>query len=785
MYSRETLEKSGIKPAKLKQLSEGLTISDRESPFAKWVDREASRIRDGVDRNLNNWRLWWALDRAYDAPFHQISFTLMQDILEKDYDEKSVESLVNDFGLAHMMEPVLNSDGSTCCDANGTPKKALNLPVFFKIFVPLCAAYLKARWSKLYNDRDQHPRYKYEPAYSTPDNRLRCDIWTSRVALMTTQYGYANDDKDAIFNALHYGMGIQFPREAWHREYYTEEGKDKVAREGLRFNIPPPERTYYDLSERLSQMNYGMGPAFAGYWHIAKLGDIKSGDYWNKDKISYGEGVDIISASPNFFANIYPCTLKFPSVNTSEEENDREIEYNYYASAEDDTAVLVTEHFTTVIPKDVGLGNYEHPVKFRMVMFNYDTVAFIEPMFCGFGAYFGYDSEGNRAKNASLTLEIMPFQDHVGNILTNWILAAKQNLIAPTFVDNAIVPPGALAALKNQGEKVLRGRQFIEFNSRDMQAAMTDKREAFYSPAFALLPTGEMQQLVRGLIDILERALGFSPQEIGQAASHEQSATESNIINNNVGNRVAFTGTYMDEGIWGKKKMIYDASVANMDDDITAELSPSYATSLTEFAEMCKKVGVELLDRAGNNGEKVVVRASANKIRVEAFSSQRDGTNRVNNPAVASAAAQVFQSIAGNEALLMAVGPQQLIELANHISALLDLPKDFRLRYQPPREGQGNSDFIKQVQQQFQQLAEQVAKRIEQTEQGAAKAIQEGDKQLADGIGQVAQQAAQRFDTVEKELQSVAQAIQQIGQKISQAAQPPPQQAMMPAPGMA
>lgn len=773
MYSKEILKKHGFSPDEIKSLAESLD-SNRDSDFAKWIDREAARIRDGVDYNMKNWRLWWALDQAMDAPFHQISYTLLRDIMAKDYDEDKVNSLIEDFGVSHLLEPVLKADGTTEVDADGVTKKVLNLPVFMQIFVPLCMAYHKARWSKLFNDRNLTPLYKYEPAYSTQENRLRCDIWTSRISTMASQYGYANDEKDSIFQALHYGLSIAFPREAWHTEKQLDDkGKEKVVREGLRFNMPPPERMYYDMSERLSTMNSQSGIGFAGYWHISKLGDIKASDWWNKDKITFGSGTDILTANPNFFSNIYPCTLKFPGALTADLENDREAQYAAYASAEDDTAVLLTEHFTTVIPKDVGVGNYEYPINVRMVMLNYDTVAYIEPLFCGFGAYYGYDADGNRAKNSSLTLEVMPFQDHISNIISQWILAAKKNLLSVTFVDSSIVPVTAINALKNEGEKLYRGRTFIDFNGRDMQAALGEKREAFYSPNFPMLPTGEMQNLIRGLLDLLERALQFSPQEIGQAASHEQSATESNIIHNNIGNRVQFTGTFIDDGIWAKKKMLYEASVANMDDDIWAEVYPNYTASLDEFKKLCDKLGITFQDKAGQNGDRALVSAKSKDLTVDAFASPRDGANRVNNQAVATASVQLLSAFTNNQALFAAVGPEQVVELTNQIASMLQLPKDFRLKFnaksfmEAQQGGQGQ-EMMGQIQEGMKQMAEEINKRIEQGEQAASEAIQTGDKEVvetvANEIGPVIKQSNEKVAELEKSIAAIGAAVQQLAQ---------------------
>lgn len=778
MYSKEVIAEHGVTPEKIKPLAEKLS-TDRESPFAKWIQEQAQRIQDGIDQNLKNWRLYWALDQAYDAPFHQVSYTLLRDLIEKDYDDEKVLSMAEEFGVTNFMEPVLDAEGKVQKTADGKTKTALNVPVFFEMFVPLCAAYLKARWSKLFNDRNLIPFYKYEPSYSTKKNRLRCEIITSRVSQMTSQFGYTNDERDSIFQALHYGQSIAFPREAWYREYKLDEnGKEVVDREGLRFNMPTPERVYADQSERISTLNSQSGVRFIGNWHITPLSTIQKNDWWNKDKISYGNHVNIITANPNFFSNIYPCTIQFPTGTTSTEANDREITYDKYASSDGDKAVILTEHFCTAVPKDIGIGDYPYPVNFRLVMMNYDTPAYIEPIFCGLGAYYGYDGEGNRVRNSSLTLEVLPFQDQIGNILTQWILSAKQNLTSVTFVDSDVVPKEAIDAVKNLGEKRLRNRQLISYSSREMAAKIGETRSAFESPVFPMLQTGEMRTLISGLLDLLERALQFSSQEIGQAASHEQSATESNIIQSNTGNRVQFTGTFIDDGIWAKKKMYYEALMANSDDDVWAEVYPNYTETYKEFEALCKELDIEIVDRAGMNGEKVVIKTKAKNLTIDSFVSNRDAANRVNNQAVAASAVQLLQAVANNPMIAEAIGPNQLVELTNHVASMLQLPNDFRLKALP-NAGTGNqSEQAQQVQEAMKQMAEDIGKRIEQGEKGLGEAIQQGDEGVAKAIsgevGNALQERDKALEGMAKEIQQIGQAVQGMIQAAQQAQNTPP-----------
>lgn len=779
-YTRKALENSGLTQDKLRSLCENL---DSNEEFKKLIEQVTGRIQDGVDRNLGDYRHWWALEKAHDAPFYQVSFTLLRDLVEKDYDEEQVNSLLNDYGLTHMLEPVIGANGACELDRAGQPKKALNIPIFLQVFVPLCAAYKTVRWAKLFNDRDLWPLYRYDPAFSTKENRLRCEMWTSRAAVMSQQFGYLNDEKQAIFQMLHYGICLKFIKEGWKTDSITtEDGSDKLWREGLRFHMPTPDRFYYDLNERLSTLNSNSGTSFLGYWYIDRYRDIKNDPtYWNKEKISYGGDTDIIGKSPNFFATIYPCALKFPPCayqnGPGAPDNDRERAASYYGDDHEDSAVLLNQHYQLLVPKDWGISDYKHPIWMRFVVANKTVPIYMEPIFCAPAAYYGYDADNNRRLPSSMTLELLPWQDHMGNVLSQWIYSVKQNLASPVFVDKEVVPKEAIDKLKNLGEKALRGTTFIEFSSSDLLAQLADKREAFYTPQMPRHNTADLRALLMGILDVLERTLQFSAQETGQAANHEQSATESNIINNNVGNRVRFTGSGVDDGVWATKKMIYDATVANGDDNIFAEVSGSYADSYEEFKKLADSVGVEIVDRDNNPTlGRMKVKANKQKLLVEAFASNRDGDQRPNNPGIAAAASQILQAFANNEALLMAVGPAQIIDLTNEICALLGLPKDFRLKFSPQQNMMmPTQEVMAQMGEQLKTLAEQVAQRIEQGEKQAGKAIQETQQ----AVGDVAQQSAKRLEELER---AVAEGQQMMQAMVERQQQQPPQQIPVPVP---
>jgi hypothetical protein len=66
----------------------------------------------------------------------------------------------------------------------------INAPTFFHIFIPLCKAYTTIRAAAIVNSYRQIPLFKYEASRSTKENRIKADIITDRVEVISTQYGY-------------------------------------------------------------------------------------------------------------------------------------------------------------------------------------------------------------------------------------------------------------------------------------------------------------------------------------------------------------------------------------------------------------------------------------------------------------------------------------------------------------------------------------------------------------------------------------------------------------------
>jgi hypothetical protein len=783
-----------LDPDSLKAAFDCKTIEKRPKVKAL-VESIRDVIRDGINRNRRDYRLFKAMDWAYDSPFYQVSYTQLRGLLSNRSDDRKVLETVNQWGLTHLLPNILDGSGNACCDpVTKLPKKAVNIPVFFNIFVPIVMAYITIRWAKLFNDRNLVPLYKYEPVQFTKENRLRCEVITQIVQKMSAWFGYGSDLRQTILQTLLYGFCINFPKEAWYVEKQDDgKGSRKIVREGLRFEMPHPSRIYYDLYHRLSTLNTNSGCEYAGHWMLMRYRDIHDCPlYWNKDKISMGS-VSWFDIKSDFLEEVFPCQMSFPT-STSEGgaggvgSLDRQSEaYRTYGQGEFNTATLVTEHFQKIIPSEHGLGDYDCPVWFRFCMASDNAVLWAEPLAFDRLPVYAYDADFNRARFRSLALEIMPFQDHVGNLMTQWIAAVKENLINPIFVDKEKMPAEALTQLQNLGFKEFGGRKFFPFSSTENYRLKTDQREAFYTPQLTHHNTGEIAALISGVLDMLDRVMQLSPQEIGQAASHEQTAEESRIIAENTSTRLTFTGSFIDDGDYAKKVMLYDAMMAYADDDITVGISSAFASTEAELKKLMESVGLTITDDSTYNPDDPdsmrSVKAKKSALIMESFASNRDNANRINSPALADAMSKIFIAISGNPVLIQSVGSVQLVELLNQIIVAAGLPREFRLKGKSIDTQASPEQQADQVSQMMTQFADQVKQALEksqeQTLQAAAghtnKIVTEAATQIGEQMTQMAEAIAQntQMDQVQQQhIEGLAKAVAGLSQAIQGAMQP-------------
>lgn len=774
MLTQEIFKKLKLTPKDLKPLFTYTRKRVLGGKIKDLVQLLRDRIDEGRRLNLTDYKLWWAMDVAYDVPFRQTTTTMLTSLMDRasrqDLSSEKVKEYFNQWGLSQFLKETEN-DGKKCT--------SVDLPVMFNIHIPLVRAYLNIRWAKLYSDRNVFPFLKYEPIKFTMQNRMRCEIITDIVEMMGQQFGYRSTYKQWLFNALHYGTAIMFPLEDWYREKtHTMDERGvvnvKTKKQGLRYSIPHPSRTFYDQAHRLGTINYDAGVTYAGYWRIARYREVKKNPhYWNKDMVTM-MGNDMIRGNPVYFSTVYPCQMEFPNAvgiagvgGSGTGMLDRESNVSYYTSAHEDKAVVLTEIFCKLVPKEWDLADTECPMWFRFVLCNDDDVVYAAPLTYTPPLYIGYDAHEERRRNASLTLEVLPFQDHMSNLISQQILTAKSNLTRAIFYNEDLVPPEALKKVINLGEDLYRTINFIPYKGRVTQMMQTDIRAAFTNVQFPIASTIELMSTTRLLLDMLERILVFSAQEVGAVAAHEQTAEEARIVAGSVNTRIALTDSFIEDGLYAWKCQLFNALMGYGDSEIYAQVpaTPAVTTKVIE------DLGFNVVEVGVPGQSKTQVRGPKKALAMEAFASAREGETRINNTEVAAAMAQVMSVMMSNPMTMMAVGAEQALEIYNMIIRIAGLPREFKLHVANPeavqsvvknQSGQGQQEQAAQMQEMFAKMAEEILNRAaEQTIQVVKQAVEP----ISAEVQQVAQalvKVAERVEPLEAGLEDVMARLNQL-----------------------
>lgn len=805
--SLKALEKAGVTEDKLKVIFEKAD-ADQDEKVLKLIRLISDRVQDGRNRNYADARLWYAIDAAYDVPFDQTTPTLVQHVMSKDLTAKQVLEEVAKWGLrkTDCLAPAVAIGAGVASDGDGGLWSRRE-PTFFNVKIPAVNSYVGSRWARLFNERNLRPFLKYSPKNYTDKERVQCEALTDVIETVSEDMDYPGTGRQAIFQSQMYSRSLVFPQEPWHKEIQlNDDGEEIVVREGIRYLLPHPRSVSYDLRYPLRTFNNGTGCEFALFWKIERFGSIFNDTrYWNRSKIPVGIGNGILpwwedGVPANFWQEIYPCSMQWPTELYSAwtRNTDRDAEAAWYTTNEADKAVFMANVFMKVRPSDYGLGDYKYPVWFRFIVATDRTVIWAQPFAYDPVMYCGYNADDQRAKNVSLALQLIPWQDILGNQTSQMLLSGKQNLANVVLWDSAVIGGGTINVLENAGERLLRGINFVEFNSLELRNGQANAKEAFFPFRFPLHNIQEIINSLSTIINLMERMVGISAQETGQAASHEQSAEEMRVIYGATTSGLAFSGSFIDDFLQAMKVQNYEGARAYMDEDFEASIS----SDVPNLEEVLKEIGIspkDDIDKANlKPSSKIVVKGKLSDLTLQSFTIDREGPNRLKEPQLGAA---MMQAIAPLTPIL---DPQSLIDWILQAVRFAGVPVDLKLAVNKallkgPEEAQ---------QQQQQQDLNAVIEQLGKADQEHGQAIQQlgqafqkmgpeiakqtlgiVDEKVAAPVAQAIQQESAEQDQMKQQLDQLTQLVLKLEQMVApqQQAQPPmpPQpQFMVPAGNM-
>lgn len=698
--SPRILKERGCHPSAWKKLFTAKS-KDKSRKIRALEDLIINRIQDGRNRNIDEFRTYRAIDLAMESAFAQTTPTIIGNLLSRKWenDEQLLAELKN-WGVSEdeLFLKQTAPDGRTVLIPDP--------PTFYKIIVPLVKAYVTVRTASLFNDRNQTPLLKFEPAVPNAETRMLCEMQTNITETIARDYGYSNVLRQAILMALQYSFCLKFPREVWHCEYQMQRGEDgkdheELEKEGIRYHLPHPSVTSWDLNYNVCDFNTDTGPQWAQYWKIVRYGDVLDNKrYWNRRMVSYGR-TDWLNPdiSATFFSEVFPCQLNWPSFPTGGVGSSREVAASFYATNQRDCSCPLTDHFERLIPSKWDLGDYDDPIWTRWVVAGDTAVVYGEPCCYSPIIYYGYDADQLRTKNPSMALEVIPFQDQVGNLLSQILLTVKQNLANVYFYDENMIDRGQIDVIKNRGHKNLFGMNFVGFDSTNWNRAGWDVQKAIYPVNFGYKDPTPLFQAINTTLAILERLLQLTAQEQGGTASHQQSKEEVEQTKASSSNRVNFTGSFIDDGIDAWKRQQYQAQTAYMDSEVETYVS----SDISDVEERLEELGFKILVKGDG---KMKVRGSKHVIKIDSLAAAGRGPQRKNDAQTAQIMMQAVAPLIKNKEMLDAVGVKLVLKIIETAAKLAGADKDFRLK--PDQQAEAN-----QLQQMAQKIEQQVLQAVE------------------------------------------------------------------------
>lgn len=701
----------------------------------KLVEIISDRLKRGRENSLSEWKAYKAIDIAYDAPFNQITPTLVSNILNQNLDEKQTLEALKEWGLS---ESELFMDVQL---PNGQTGKALNYPVLIEVLIPIVKSYVAIRTAKIFNDRNTSPLLQFEPLHDTARNRIYCEIITGIVNGIATNYGYSSVLRQAIMQMNKYGIVLTFPREEWdcQRQIVEDEnGKEKTVtvKEGIRYVLPDPTQLFYDLSHPLTTLNTGTGCEYAGHWHLKTYGDIFDNPLlWNRDRIFAGTNWHTQPNAKTYLKEYFPCNMQFP--NSSMGPAGREERQGWYSGSDRDKSVFVAEYFMWLCPNDWDLVDrkqfkgYKHKLWHRFTMTGDDTVCWSEP-----GAYnptwfLGYDYDMQAGRTSSLALETIPWQDQLGNVLSQLILCAKQNLSNCTFYDKNMVDAEDIKRLVNSGERQYRSMNYVGYDSFKWGRGGLNPERAFAPQQLTKHNLNELFQLVPMILNIMERVLQISAQETGTTAAHYQSAKEIGVTASNSSQRLQFTASYADDGIAAWKRQIVDAALSYKDPEFIVQVSAHIPDVEKHLADM----GFTVVEK---NDDRITVRGHKSKIRLEQFADTEREPDKEKYKEIAQVMFQTIGVIAGQEMLSQEVGAKAMVKMIEQAAIMAGAPKDFTLPVN--RDAKGGPVITPELMQALQQMQATMMQTItEKIAKPAAEAMAQSQQEIQQVQGEVGQ----------------------------------------------
>lgn len=718
-----------------------------------WEDRIQNRQEEHINYSLKNQHLYGAIDLAWDsAPINKELYPLML-YAQGRIDVRACHQQLCGVGCKDQFV-TKDKDGNIL---------GIDLPKFTDVYVNVVRSVLTRRLAAQCNTYNNlWPYFKYESRSTSQVGKLRADIMSSIADIMADQFDYRGHDEQVYRDMFLYGHSVDFIKCAWERdrqmvckaevaEMSTGETDfdSRIVREGLPWINPHPTRAFWDAEHPIRSINADVGCNYLGYWDVVRVGSIRNNPrFWNRDSLQYSTGQAELFTQYSIYFQEHFCSIKAPpSVGglSAGYANDRKNQFGTYQSVEEDTAMVVTNYFEKIIPSECGLGSYPYPVWMRLIAAGCTSIVWSEFLPSTPAAVCSYNENDSRAVNISLAHELLSYQDQMTNLLSYLLLAIKNENIKIVVINTDLLSKEQITKVREQ----CRGKNYYA-EPIVLELSRSEKAELGFDVKTAVEIVETKQQAavdvifraMLQLMSLMERLLTMSPQEQGQPAEREISATQTNAMSQTTQSVYSFITDSIDAFRSAKKRIIHDSYMAFGRKDFRVPAINRY-TKQTVLAAGLDVVDEDQTTTSEDEPRSVTVIGTKEKLVHDYIFTSRDGAERASDVQAAQYLVEAMKSVLPIPAVQSAMTKNQLFEILNEIMRKTGV-FDLKLESQDGSGDEpldGGAGDLKGVLEQITQTLEKQATEI----QGNSAAIQQIQQLLmrlagngAQGVGPTA-----------------------------------------------
>ena len=693
MIHRKVLIKHGCTSERLRAIftEEDLACANGKIR-KKFEDRVMTRLTSGFHTSAKNSRLYQAVDIAMDStPIQPETIPLLlwaQGKITK-------ESFITQLASTQLAGEYCSTE---TVDGKATIK--VDVPRLHEISVNLIRSYVSrrlatqtARFSNLW------PYFRYEPRGTDDVAKVRADAVSQRMDQMADAYNYRHFFPQTFRHQFMYARSVVFPRSAWDKktgwrakdlnlESENIETESFVEREGIDFVAPHPSRIFRDTSAPLPNVNTDTGPAYLGYWDIIPYRAILSGEYYNVDKVTFGESTnELLAKYGQFFGYYYdPKVLTWPTPTIDPSAgNDRMVNMGRYSSEDGDNGCLASQYFERINPKAEGIAELNVDVWMRLSVAGDNTIIGGEFLTSIPACYGGLNENDDRLVNPSLAMELMPYQDQLTNLFSQLLGTIRTGMMQIWAIDSDALEPTMKAYIEaslKKNDVYVEPQAFFYSGAKLAELGLQNPGQnprAFLSIIQAQVLTS-IEQIYRAIGEVLamaDKMMMMSPNEQAQPNPREVAAREVTEISSSTSAISGFVSDGIDEQRAAVKRLCYESLVCESTTQFVLPVINRYK------AATIKAAGFELSDDNIDDGAIVPLTTSlmgtASALIYEDYVDSRDGAERPVNSQGAQVMSQLFGQMATNDGLMQALGKRRVFEIWNEIFRMSGAAYDLKL----------------------------------------------------------------------------------------------------------